>query len=234
MWPTCSSHSNRYKLTAIFGPQHGFRSDLQDNMIETPHAKDRRRNVPVYSLYSETREPTDGDARPASTCWSSTCRTSARASTPSSTRWPTACAPRRGTACRSSCATARIRSAASQVEGPMLEPGYRVVRRPVPHPDAPRHDDRRAGAALQRAFRHRRRARGRADGGLVARRCTGDATGLPWVMPSPNMPTLDTAIVYPGTVLFEGTHAVRGPRHDAAVRADRRAVARRRARSPSA
>ena len=30
-------------------------------------------------------------------------------------------------------------------------------------------------------------------------------TGLPWVMPSPNMPTLDTAIVYPGTVLFEGT-----------------------------
>ena len=31
-----------------------------------------------------------------------------------------------------------------------------------------------------------------------------DATDLPWVMPSPNMPTLDTAIVYPGTVLFEG------------------------------
>ena len=30
-------------------------------------------------------------------------------------------------------------------------------------------------------------------------------TDLPWVMPSPNMPTLDTAIVYPGTVLFEGT-----------------------------
>jgi uncharacterized protein YbbC (DUF1343 family) len=32
-----------------------------------------------------------------------------------------------------------------------------------------------------------------------------DQTGLPWVMPSPNMPTLDTATVYPGTVLFEGT-----------------------------
>jgi uncharacterized protein YbbC (DUF1343 family) len=32
-----------------------------------------------------------------------------------------------------------------------------------------------------------------------------DDTDLPWVMPSPNMPTLDTAIVYPGTVLFEGT-----------------------------
>jgi uncharacterized protein YbbC (DUF1343 family) len=32
-----------------------------------------------------------------------------------------------------------------------------------------------------------------------------DAVDLPWVMPSPNMPTLDTAVVYPGTVLFEGT-----------------------------
>ena len=32
-----------------------------------------------------------------------------------------------------------------------------------------------------------------------------DRTNVPWVMPSPNMPTLDTSIVYPGTVLFEGT-----------------------------
>jgi uncharacterized protein YbbC (DUF1343 family) len=32
-----------------------------------------------------------------------------------------------------------------------------------------------------------------------------DTAGAPWVMPSPNMPTLDSAIVYPGTVLFEGT-----------------------------
>jgi len=32
-----------------------------------------------------------------------------------------------------------------------------------------------------------------------------DDTGLPWVMPSPNMPTLDTAVVYPGAVLFEAT-----------------------------
>ena len=32
-----------------------------------------------------------------------------------------------------------------------------------------------------------------------------DETGLPWVLPSPNIPTLDSAIVYPGAVLFEGT-----------------------------
>src|SRR4029078_10430149 len=47
-----------WTLTALFGPQHGFRSDLQENMIESPHAHDARRRVPVHSLYSETREPT--------------------------------------------------------------------------------------------------------------------------------------------------------------------------------
>src|SRR6188474_2313143 len=46
------------ELAAIFGPQHGFRSDVQDNMIETPHRDDPARRVPVYSLYSDTREPT--------------------------------------------------------------------------------------------------------------------------------------------------------------------------------
>jgi uncharacterized protein YbbC (DUF1343 family) len=70
--------ADRLTLAAIFGPQHGFRSDVQDNMIETPHRDDPARRVPIYSLYSETREPTS---------WSSTCRTSARASTPTSTRW---------------------------------------------------------------------------------------------------------------------------------------------------
>ena len=48
----------RRALAALFGPQHGFRSDVQDNMIETRHGHDDVRRVPVYSLYSETREPT--------------------------------------------------------------------------------------------------------------------------------------------------------------------------------
>src|SRR5215467_2871464 len=46
------------RLAAIFGPQHGFRSDVQENMIETGHSEDADRHVPVYSLYSETRQPT--------------------------------------------------------------------------------------------------------------------------------------------------------------------------------
>lgn len=37
-----------------------------------------------------------------------------------------------------------------------------------------------------------------------------DQTGLPWIIPSPNMPTLDTAIVYPGQVYIEGTNISEG------------------------
>jgi len=42
------------------------------------------------------------------------------------------------------------------------------------------------------------------------RSCWFDQTGLPWVQPSPNLPTLDSATVYPGTVLFEGTDVSEG------------------------
>src|SRR5712671_4005974 len=45
------------RIAAIFGPQHGFHSDVQENMIETGHVRDDRRRIPVFSLYSETREP---------------------------------------------------------------------------------------------------------------------------------------------------------------------------------
>jgi uncharacterized protein YbbC (DUF1343 family) len=37
-----------------------------------------------------------------------------------------------------------------------------------------------------------------------------DETGLPWVIPSPNMPALDTATVYPGQVYIEGTNMSEG------------------------
>jgi uncharacterized protein YbbC (DUF1343 family) len=42
------------------------------------------------------------------------------------------------------------------------------------------------------------------------RRVSFEATGLPWVMPSPNMPTMDTAFVYPGLCLIEGTNLSEG------------------------
>lgn len=47
------------RFTKIFGPQHGFSTDAQDNMVETDHFIHPYFNIPVYSLYSETRIPTD-------------------------------------------------------------------------------------------------------------------------------------------------------------------------------
>ena len=46
------------RLTAAFGPQHGMRGDLQDNMMESPDFTDPRHGIPVFSLYGEVRRPT--------------------------------------------------------------------------------------------------------------------------------------------------------------------------------
>jgi uncharacterized protein YbbC (DUF1343 family) len=46
------------KMSAVFGPQHGVRGDLQDNMIESPDFTDPTYGIPVFSLYGEVRRPT--------------------------------------------------------------------------------------------------------------------------------------------------------------------------------
>jgi uncharacterized protein YbbC (DUF1343 family) len=190
-------------LAAIFGPQHGFQSDLQDNMIESPHAKDRRRNVPIFSLYSETREPTpemldlidvlvidiqDVGARIYTFIYTmANClRAAARQGLPVIV-----------------CDRPNPIGGAG-VEGPMLEQGYESFVGQFPMPM--RHG--MTVAELARLFNERHGIGAELE--IVpmegwSRDMYWDATGLPWVMPSPNMPTLDTAIIYPGTVLFEGT-----------------------------
>jgi len=45
-------------VSAAFGPQHGMRGDLQDNMMESPDFTDPVHGFPVFSLYGETRRPT--------------------------------------------------------------------------------------------------------------------------------------------------------------------------------
>jgi uncharacterized protein YbbC (DUF1343 family) len=189
-------------LAAIFGPQHGFRSDVQDNMIETPHADDPNRRVPVYSLYSETREPTADMLRGLDVLVIDLQDIGARIYTYIYTM----------ANCLRACARHGVPVivcdrpnpiGGTDVEGAVLAAGFEsfVGQFPVPM----RHgmtigelarlfnEPFGLGAALE----------------VVAmegwtRAMYADEAGLPWVMPSPNMPTLETAIVYPGTVLFEG------------------------------
>jgi uncharacterized protein YbbC (DUF1343 family) len=189
-------------LAAIFGPQHGFRSDVQDNMIETPHVNDPGRRVPIYSLYSETREPTSEMLGGIDVLVIDLQDVGARIYTYIYTM----------ANCMRACARHRIPVivcdrpnpiGGMDVEGARLVPGFEsfVGQFPIPM----RHG--MTIGELARFFNEVFSIGAQLD--VVAmdgwrRDMYADQTGLPWVMPSPNMPTLDTAIVYPGTVLFEG------------------------------
>ncbi len=195
-------------LAAIFGPQHGFRSDLQDNMIETPHAEDRARRVPVYSLYSETREPTAEMLAGLDVLVIDLQDIGARIYTFIYTM----------ANCLRACGRHGVPVIVCdrpnpiggvEVEGETLVRGFEsfVGLFPIPM----RHgltigelarlfnDQFALGANLEVVTMEGWR---RAD--------YADDCRMPWVMPSPNMPTLDSAIVYPGTVLLEGTLASEG------------------------
>jgi len=190
---------------AIFGPQHGFRSDVQDNMIETPHGNDCQRRVPVYSLYSETREPTAEMLAGIDALVIDLQDIGARIYTYIYTM--------------ANCLRAGAKHGVDvivcdrpnpiggrDVEGPMLVPGYEsfVGQFPIPM----RHG--MTIGELARFFNTHFKINAPLEVVDIegwSRGMYGDATGLPFVMPSPNIPTLDAAIVYPGTVLFEGTMA---------------------------
>jgi len=195
-------------LAALFGPQHGFRADLQDNMIESPHATDARRRVPVYSLYSETREPTAEMLRGLDVLVIDLQDVGARIYTFVYTM--------------ANCLRAAARHGlpvvvcdrpnpigGDAVEGPMLEPGFESFVGLFPLPMRHGLTIGELAALFNTHFGlaadlHVERMEGWSRGLYF------DETGLPWVMPSPNMPTLDTAMVYPGAVLFEGTQVSEG------------------------
>ena len=190
-------------LAAIFGPQHGFRSDVQDNMIETPHRDDPHRRVPIYSLYSETREPTADMLRGLDVLVVDLQDIGARIYTYIYTV----------ANCLKACARHRIPVIVCDrpnpingidVEGETLRPGYEsfVGQYPIPM----RHG--MTMGEIARLFNAEFNLGAQLDVVTLEgwrREMFADDTGMPWVMPSPNMPTLDAAIVYPGTVLFEGT-----------------------------
>ena len=195
-------------LGAIFGPQHGFRSDVQDNMIETAHAEDAERRVPVYSLYSDTREPTPEMLAGLDVLVIDLQDIGARIYTYVYTM--------------ANCLRAGARLGLPiivcdrpnpiggvAVEGPMLDPAYAsfVGQFPIPM----RHG--MTIGELARLFNDHFGIGARLEVITLegwSRDRYGDEAGAPWVMPSPNIPTLETAVVFPGTVLLEGTMASEG------------------------
>lgn len=187
-------------LKAIFGPQHGFFADKQDNMIETDHARHPRLGLPVWSLYGQTRRPTPAMLAGLDMLLVDLVDVGCRVYTFFSTL----------VACLEQCAQSgvavwvldRPNPIGRGEEGPILPP--ELMSFVGPHPMPLRH-----GLSLGELARLVVAERG-LDLELAVITADGwdggdfSTTGLPWVLPSPNLPTGDSARVYPGQVLLEG------------------------------
>jgi uncharacterized protein YbbC (DUF1343 family) len=196
------------ELKVLFGPQHGFLGQTQDNMIEWEGFTDRGSGLPVHSLYGEHRKPTadmldgldvlvidlqDVGARYYTFIWTMLL-------------------------CLEACAEQGKQVivldrpnplGGLRTEGTVLEPEFRsfVGLAPIPM--------RHGMTVGELALFFVRWLGLDLDMEVVwmegwRRDMDFAATGLPWVMPSPNMPTVDTARVYPGACLLEGTNLSEG------------------------
>jgi uncharacterized protein YbbC (DUF1343 family) len=191
------------RLTALFGPQHGFWGEAQDNMIETDHFVHPKYQIPVFSLYGETRIPTkemlshidvmiidlpDNGTRVYTFLWSMvlTLEACGRENIPAIILdRPN---PLGGISVAGNLGTESFKSFIGLFPLPMQH-----------------------GMTLgELALYARDIWKIKVDLEVVPmknwqRFMNYQETLLPWVHPSPNFPTLETAVVYPGTVLLEGT-----------------------------
>jgi len=195
-------------LGALFGPQHGLYGQTQDNMITWAGGMHPKYKVPVYSLYGEFRKPTpemlagldvlvvdlqDVGARLYTYIWSVRL-------------------------CMEACAAAGIPvwildrpNPIGRVpfDGPVLREEYFTFVGGACIPMC--HRMTIGEMALWVRENYLRNCDLRVVWMKGWRRdMLYDETGLPWVLPSPNMPTLRTAIVYPGTVLAEALNISEG------------------------
>ncbi|HEY6190124.1 MAG TPA: exo-beta-N-acetylmuramidase NamZ domain-containing protein [Pyrinomonadaceae bacterium] len=199
---------SEFRLTTLFGPQHGIRGDVQDNMIETDHMLDSATGVPIYSLYSETREPTEKMLEKVDTLVFDMqdvgCRIYTFVYTLANCMRAAREYGKRVVVCdRPNPITGRY------VAGNVLEPEYASFVGQFPIPT--RHG--MTVGELARMFNEHFQIG--CDLEVVtmdgwSREQWMDETDAPWVIPSPNMPTPLTATVFPGTVHVEGTQLSEG------------------------
>lgn len=195
------------RLVCLFGPEHGVRGDIPD-ALSIPSFKDPRTGLPVYSLYGEHLKPTREMLSQIDALLFDIQDVGCRYYTYIATM----------NRCMQSASESRIEFILLDrpnpingvtIEGNVLEEEFCsfVGERPIPI---------RYGMTLgelAKMFNHEFDI----DCDLHVVKAEGwkremwyDETELPWVMPSPNMPTLDTATVYPGTCLIEGTNVSEG------------------------
>jgi uncharacterized protein YbbC (DUF1343 family) len=190
------------QVTAIFAPEHGYRGMLDSSSIG--HATDAETGTRIFSLYGETRKPTAEMLADVDVLLIDLQDIGARPYTYASTALLAL------EACRDNGVPAILLDRPNPIggrlmQGPVLDTVFAsfVGMSPVPL---------RHGMTLGElvAFGNDRL---RIGAELLIVPASGwtrglwfDETGLPWVRPSPNMPNLESATHYPGTVLFEATN----------------------------
>ena len=200
---------DEFTLTTLFGPQHGIRGDVQYNMIETPHAVDERTGMMVYSLYSRVRECRPRRWSATSTHSSSTCRTSAAASTRLSTRWRIACVRRQRFGKKVVVCDRPNPIGGVAVEGNITEHEFKSF---VGQFELPTRHGMTIGE-LARMFNEHFGIGCELEVVEMtgwSREMFGDETGLPWILPSAQYADVDTCVVFPATVHIEGTELCEG------------------------
>lgn len=200
--------SKKFQLAALFGPQHGIHGQTQDNMVEWEGFEDPATGLPVYSLYGKARKPLPEMLQDIDVLALDLQDVGSRYYT---FIWTLDLCMQ---ACKEQNKALVVLDRPNplnglRTEGPVLQPDFAsfVGLRPLPVRHAMTIAE--IGHYLEDAFHPGIHYRVVPMEGWKRKMWFHD-TGLPWVMPSPNMPTTDTAVVYPGMCLLEGTNLSEG------------------------
>ena len=196
------------RFTKIFSPQHGLVGDVQDNMIESDHFQHPYFGLPIYSLYSETRKPSNKMLEGLDHVFIDLQDVGTRIYTYIYTM----------TYMMEACGEMGIQVVildrpnpinGLQIEGNMLDPVFSsfVGRHPLPMRHAMTIGE--IAEMAQRYWGIKCELKVVAMEGWQRSMYFRD-TDLPWVLPSPNLATPEAAVVFPGSVLFEGTNVSEG------------------------
>jgi uncharacterized protein YbbC (DUF1343 family) len=200
--------AGHFQVEAVFGPEHGLFGHTQDNMIEWEGALDQRTGLRIHSLYGKWREPQafmldgidelvvdlpDIGSRYYTFVWTMAL-------------------------CMKACEPLGIPVTVldrpnpiggEQVEGTVLGMGFDSFVGQYPLPTRHGMTIGEIARYLQ-AIYFPKLTLEIIEMKSWERGMYWEHTGLPWAMPSPNMPTVDTAVVYPGACLLEATNLSEG------------------------
>ncbi|SDO98968.1 exo-beta-N-acetylmuramidase NamZ family protein [Desulforhopalus singaporensis] len=192
------------RLTCLFSPQHGFFAEKQDNMIESGHAVDAVTGLPIFSLYGEHRKPTPEMLAHLDVLLIDLMDVGTRVYTFMHTM----------AYCMQAAAELGKRVVildrpnpigGTKAEGNLLKPQWSSFVGLYPLPMRHGLTLGELALMLNKEYRIGVELDVVELEGWDRSRLFRD-TGFPWLAPSPNMPTPETALVYPGQVIWEGTH----------------------------